>query len=107
MFIYHVNDHGMRVVVSFEGDLDIEATEIMEEEVIPALQSYSSVEIDFANVPFVDSSGIGLFIKLVQAVRDRNGDVLIRGLTPAVMEVFSLLQLPQIIGHQAFEQSTI
>jgi anti-anti-sigma factor len=107
MFIYRMDDQGSRIVVSFEGDLDIEATEIMEEEVIPALLSYKNLEIDFANVPFVDSSGIGLFIKLVQAVRDQGGDVVIRRLTPAVMEVFSLLQLPQIIGHEAFDQGNI
>lgn len=92
----------VRATVLFEGDIDIEATEIIEEEISPVLPQYECVEINFANVRFVDSTGIGLLIKLVQSLKEKGVKVTITQLNSDVNEVFSLLQIPDILGKDVF-----
>lgn len=91
-----------RVEVHLQGDLDIDGTEIVEQQLIPLLGKYEIVSINFKNVPFVDSSGIGLLISMVQALQDQNIKITIFNLTPDVLEVFELLQIPDILGDDVF-----
>jgi anti-anti-sigma factor len=102
MFEYEIIPGEEKTIVWFKGDMDIEITELLEEEVVPALQEYKKVEINFSEVPFVDSTGIGLLMNLVQELRDQNVNISITQLSPEVYEVFNLLQIPDILGHDIF-----
>ncbi|WP_404404934.1 STAS domain-containing protein [Jeotgalibacillus malaysiensis] len=102
MFSYEIKQEESRALVTFEGDLDIDCTETVEDELIPALLHYKSVTINFDQVAFVDSSGMGLLLNLVQALRDEGIDVRIKEVREEVMEVFDLLQIPEILGQQTF-----
>lgn len=93
----------MRATVLFDGDIDIEATEVFEEEIGPVLPQYECVELNLAKVRFVDSTGIGLLIKLVQGLQEKGAKVTITQLNSDVNEVFSLLQIPDILGKDVFE----
>lgn len=44
--------------------------------------------IDLTEVPYVDSSGIGALIKAMQATKSGGGELIVFGITPAVMNVF-------------------
>jgi anti-anti-sigma factor len=99
MFKYDLVDNGTKTVVLFDGDMDIDVTEVMEEELSPALMNSKEVHIDFSKVPFVDSSGIGLLITLVTNLREQGNRVQIMNISPEVKEVFALLQLPEILGY--------
>ncbi|NRD80157.1 STAS domain-containing protein [Bacillus sp. BRMEA1] len=96
-----VND-GIKMTVHLKGDMDIEITEVMEEELIPALQKAQEVELNFAAVSFVDSTGIGLLMNLVQHLKEREILVKITHLSEDIYEVFDLLQIPDIIGRDVF-----
>jgi anti-sigma B factor antagonist len=102
MFTYSVSEENGKAMVSFAGDVDIDVTEIMEEQVHPALSPFSLIEIDFSEVDFVDSSGIGLLITLVQTLQDKGSSVQIKRVKPDVWEVFELLQLHEILGGSVF-----
>lgn len=102
MFKYEILQEGSKSIVKFNGDLDIDVTELMQEEIAPALMESKDIVIDFSNVPFVDSSGIGLLITLVNELREAGNRVAITKVSPDVMHVFSLLQLPEILGHDVF-----
>lgn len=91
-----------KATLLLEGDMDIDATEIVEDEIIPVLPQYTSVEINFAKVRFVDSTGIGLLIKLVQRSQEKGVIVTITEVNSEVNEVFSLLQIPDILGENVF-----
>jgi anti-anti-sigma factor len=62
------------------------------------------IELDFEQISFVDSSGIGLLIALVKNMKERGNRVVITHLSPDVKKVFSLLQLPEILGNDVFEE---
>lgn len=72
MFKYKVINENNKVVLKLQGDLDIEATEVIEDRITPDISNEtSSVELDFENIEFVDSSGIGLLITLVSSLKDK------------------------------------
>ncbi|MFD2372149.1 STAS domain-containing protein [Brevibacillus sp. GCM10020057] len=102
MFTYEIIQEEAKSIVKINGDLDIDVTEIMQDEIAPALMERKDIEIDFSNVPFVDSSGIGLLITLINELREAGSQIAITKVSPDVMHVFSLLQLPEILGHDIF-----
>ena len=99
MFRYHLQNEEEKVVVKLEGDLDIDATEIIEmglnKEI---LNSTGVVELDFKNIDFVDSSGIGLLITFVTNLKEIERVLTIKNLKEDIRTVFELLQLDEILG---------
>ncbi|MEQ2528359.1 STAS domain-containing protein [Bacillaceae bacterium CLA-AA-H227] len=102
MFSYNLKQDEQYATIQFHGDLDIEVTEIMEYEIIPALQTFSHIQIDFQEVPFVDSTGIGLLLNLIQTLKKNDDEVqvTIKNIQPLVKEVFEMLQLEDILGDE-------
>lgn len=90
------------IVAKLNGDLDIDSTEVVEEQLVPNLQQYKTVSVDFEKIQFVDSSGMGLLIHLVQSLNAKETHVTIFNVNKEVMEVFELLQLPEILGEKVF-----
>jgi len=99
VFRYHLQNEEEKVVVKLEGDLDIDATEIIEmglnKEI---LNSTGVVELDFKNIDFVDSSGIGLLITFVTNLKEIERVLTIKNLKEDIRTVFELLQLDEILG---------
>lgn len=102
MIKYFYNEVEDRLDVKLEGDFDIEGTEVVEEELIPTMLNYKTVNIDFENVPFVDSSGMGLLIDIVKTLNDKGIKVTISKVREEVFEVFEIIQLPEILGEEVF-----
>lgn len=102
MIKYFYNEEEDRLDVKLEGDFDIEGTEVVEEELIPTMLNYKTVNIDFENVPFVDSSGMGLLIDIVKTLNDKGIKVTISKVRQEVFEVFEIIQLPEILGEEVF-----
>jgi anti-anti-sigma factor len=102
MFDYQIIAEKEKTIVLFKGDMDIEVTELMEGEIIPAIEKYKYVEINFANVLFVDSTGIGLLLNLVEHLKENDIHITITQITQQVYEVFDLLQIPDILGRELF-----
>jgi anti-anti-sigma factor len=102
MIKYFYNEVEDRLDVKLEGDFDIEGTEVVEEELIPTMLNYKMVNIDFENVPFVDSSGMGLLIDIVKTLNDKGIKVTISKVRQEVFEVFEIIQLPEILGEEVF-----
>ncbi|WP_424767425.1 STAS domain-containing protein [Paenibacillus sp. sgz302251] len=99
MFTYELKQDFKKIAVVLKGDMDIDVTEIIADEVAPQLMACEQVEIDFSQVPFMDSSGIGLLIMLINDLKERDIEVAIVNIQEDVKQVFSLLQLPEILGR--------
>ncbi|MCM3443394.1 STAS domain-containing protein [Metabacillus halosaccharovorans] len=103
MFKFSLHPNEDHVEVTLQGDLDIDGTEVIEEELLPALENYLFININFEHVPFVDSSGMGLLMNLVHTLQKSNAKVHVVNVKEEVMEVFELLQLPEILGEDVFK----
>ncbi|HZG88334.1 STAS domain-containing protein [Paenibacillus sp.] len=104
MLTFTLDRQGTSAAVAFTGDLDIDATELIGEELAPQLAACERVHIDFSNVTFVDSSGIGLLIALVKQVQGRGHSIAVARLREDVKTVFEMLQLPEIVGKDVFPE---
>ncbi|MFC7686973.1 STAS domain-containing protein [Ureibacillus sp. GCM10028918] len=101
MFNFTLQNEPGRLIVNLEGDLDIEATEIIEEELIVEIQNSSGeVELNFQNIDFVDSSGIGLLISMITNLKENDRNPTITNISEDVKTVFTLLQLDEILGKE-------
>jgi anti-anti-sigma factor len=99
MLKYEILHEGSKSTVILEGDIDLDVTETIEEEVAPKLMDSKEVEINFDKVSFVDSSGIGLLISLVHELTSKDIKATITNIQPEIKHIFSLLQLPEILGQ--------
>ncbi len=105
MFTYIINEEDSnRAVVLFSGDIDIDGTEVMSEEIPQQLHGFDKVEFNFKDVHFLDSTGIGLFMKLVEGVKERETEVVITNINEDVNQLFTILQIPKILGEELFEE---
>lgn len=102
MFHFDILAEMTPCILALEGDMDIDAYEIVKEDIIPALGSLTAVVISFARIRFVDSTGIGLLIELVQTLQKNGTSVTITDVSADIQEIFQLLQLPDILGKEIF-----
>lgn len=54
------------------------------------------VVIDFSDVSFIDSSGLGVLVGALKRVREHGGEVELRGLTPATRKVLEITGLTKL-----------
>ncbi|SFA53334.1 anti-sigma B factor antagonist/stage II sporulation protein AA (anti-sigma F factor antagonist) [Parageobacillus thermantarcticus] len=102
MIQYSLHENGEYLDVKLAGDLDIDGTEVIEEELIPNMEKYQTVNINFEGVRFVDSTGMGLLMNMVQSLKEKGIKVTISNVQQDVMNVFEILQLPEILGEEIF-----
>jgi anti-anti-sigma factor len=99
MIRFSTEEENGNLEVKIEGDLDIDSTEIIGEQLLPLMETYKKVDVNFAGVPFVDSSGMGLLMNMVQSLGEKGTEVTISHIRKEVRDVFELLQLPDILGE--------
>ena len=104
MFSYEVNPNDKHVSIKLKGDLDIEVTEIFEE-IYGIVNPFTHIELDMEEVLFVDSTGIGLLMNLINSVKQNQEKTEIRmtNIQPLIRDVFEMLQLDKILGEDVFK----
>ena len=63
------------MLVQLSGDLDIAVKDELHAKLEAAAQEADVVAIDLANVDYVDSTALGLFVALRNRLRERGGSV--------------------------------
>ncbi len=58
-----------------------------------AIEKYGDVVLQLENVEFLDSSGLGAMMRLVQAARAKGGDLKLSGVNPKIRKVLELTHL--------------
>ena len=53
--------------------------------------------IDLSRVAFIDSTGIGVVIRAMNALRDKGGDLILRGPAPMTYQVFETVGLTKVL----------
>ncbi len=83
---------GKRITAALYGDIDHHAAREMRAE-LDLVISHSCPEmliLDFENVGFMDSSGIGLILGRMKAVQAYGGDILIKNVRPGIAAVIKI-----------------
>jgi anti-sigma B factor antagonist len=87
--------------IQLEGEFDISMTGPLREQWDALIRDErpERIVIDLSRVTFIDSTGLGLLVRVLKAQRAHGGDVLVRGAVPRVMKVLSLTGLDAVFPH--------
>jgi len=81
-------------LITLRGSLDAKGSLTMERVLAELLKKkIVRVALDFMEVPFISSAGIGILLGIVSSLRDAGGEVVFMKVTPNVRGVFRLLNL--------------
>lgn len=81
-------------VIEITGKYDIESTEEFETIFNKQLDSKPSViAVEMGKLDYIDSSGIGSLIKCLNALKTKNGKLILVGMKPMITNVFKLAKL--------------
>jgi anti-sigma B factor antagonist len=80
--------------IELKGDLDSKGALAMETLLGSLLERrLLSVVLDFEQVPFISSAGVGMLLGMVSTIREEGGEVWFAGMSHKVMSVLKLLNL--------------
>lgn len=90
---------GKRITAALYGDIDHHAAREMRSELdgVIARSRPELLIIDMENVGFMDSSGIGLILGRLKAVRACGGDIIIKNAKPSIAAVIKLSGLSNLL----------
>lgn len=90
---------GKRITASLSGDIDHHAAREMRRELDEVIERSQPelLIIDMENVGFMDSSGIGLILGRLRAVRACGGDIIIKNARPEIAGVIKLSGLAGLL----------
>ena len=93
---------GDRLCVHLSGEIDHCAASELRAQIEELLQDASirSLWLDFTDVSFMDSSGVGMIIGRYKTMRERGGSVAACGLKPPVEKLFRMAGLHRIITQE-------
>ncbi len=92
---------GKRITAALYGDIDHHAARRMRAELddVIARSRPEMLILDFENVGFMDSSGIGLILGRSKAVQQCGGDILIKNVRPHIAAVIRLSGLSALLAE--------
>ncbi len=93
-----VESRGDRRIVRITDKITFEHCSSFQSKLEPVLeQGVREVVIDFKNVPFMDSSGIGEVLRLFKLMRDRNGEVVLINPNRKLRNLFTMYRFEKFM----------
>ena len=79
-------------LVYLNGYLDAHSAPQLEEEIMGLLdQNQFKIIVEFSNLEYISSAGLGVFMTFIEQIRDSGGDMKLTNMTEKVQTVFDLL----------------
>ena len=106
-FAVEVTERAGRSIVSAAGELDAHAAPLLQAEVGP-LSSVpgGALVIDLAEVPFIDSTGLGVLVQALKHTREAQGRLDVVVASPRVLKVLGLTGLDVVIPlHSTLDEA--
>lgn len=94
-----IYNDGKRITAALAGDLDHHGAKAVREE-LDRIIEHSQPELlilDFENVGFMDSSGVGLIIGRMKSLRAAGGELLVKNASKQITEILELSGLSAIL----------
>jgi len=93
------------VSISIEGEMTIYRAAELHQTLLAPLDLQSVLSIDLSKVTEIDSAGVQLLLLAKRTAQSRNKELRLVEHSPAVLEVFELLNLATYFGDPLFIQS--
>ncbi len=84
-------------VIYLNGFLDAHTAPQLETAIsIVISQGKNRIIVNFNNLEYISSAGLGVFMVFIEEVRANSGDIKLAGMKPKVFTVFDLLGFPML-----------
>lgn len=87
-----------RVTAFLEGEIDHHTASVLRMEIDEAIRTYKPkvLKLDYGDVTFMDSSGVGLVMGRVRTMSPFGGRIIVSNLSPQIYKVMQLAGLEKI-----------
>ncbi len=93
-----VESRGSRRIVHIKGKITFEHCPVLQSRLDSVLENgVHEIVIDFRDVPFMDSSGVGEILRLYKLVRDRSGDVVLINPNQKLRSLFNMYRFEKFM----------
>jgi len=90
-----VKDQGSVSVVYLKGFLDAHTAPALENTFSDLIdQSKYRIVVNFKELAYISSAGLGVFMAFIEKIRENNGDIKLAGMSDKVFNIFDLLGFP-------------
>lgn len=94
----HVEKGDTESIVYLKGEIDIYTVEKIEPQLIPLTEKNShTVLVNLEDVNYMDSTGLGLFIKALKSVKKHEGQLKLIHLQDRIERLFKITGLDEVI----------
>ena len=96
-----VRDEQGALVVSFEGEVDLEHSPKAREVLLDCVGRGLSVFVDLSKVSYIDSSGVASLVEAFQLAKQKESIFALVAVNPAAMRVLALARLDRVFKIHA------
>lgn len=91
------HEEGVWTVWEVSGELDLSTAPDLKRQVTSAIdEGRTRVAVDLREVPFMDSSALGVLVGCLKHAREREGDVVLVGIDGSPLKVLTLTGLDRV-----------
>lgn len=84
------------LIIPLAGSLDVSLQRAFKEELETLTGKQTDVVLDFTTVTFIDSSCLGALVSLTRAIRGREGDFRLAGLSENTRSIFQITRMERV-----------
>jgi anti-sigma B factor antagonist len=82
-------------VIYLKGYLDAHTAPVLENTFSELIEkSKYSIVVNFKDLAYISSAGLGVFMAFIEKIRENNGDIKLAGMSDKVYNIFDLLGFP-------------
>ena len=97
MIEFKVKEQSPELVIELSGEIDAGNADEFFEEFVKSYQKPSKVVFECDKVEFIDSTTLGVFVKILKHVRSDGFTIQIKGLIPRLKKLFVICSLDTIM----------
>ncbi|MBP7971790.1 MAG: STAS domain-containing protein [Candidatus Nanopelagicales bacterium] len=91
-----------RSIVEVSGEVDVHEAPTLDAELSGLIEAGNvNVIVDFTNVEFLDSTGLGVLVKGLKRAREHDGSLTVVATADRIVKVFRITGLDSVIGVHA------
>lgn len=100
MFKTKVMEEKDQLVIFFSGDIDIYSKDQFEERSQQIISKKSDVVLDFKELDYIDSTGLGMLINLYKSLNESNHKLSIRNENQNIRKIFEITDLTELFNME-------
>jgi anti-sigma B factor antagonist len=90
-----IKEQGAISIINLKGYLDAHTAPILENNFVDLIdKNRFQIVVDFKDLAYISSAGLGVFMAYIEKIRESNGDIKLAGMNNKVYNIFDLLGFP-------------